>query len=722
MRKYHFLRSATVFAPLLLSLLFFSASARAAGETSLIGIGPDRLTIQASPGRAYQLQSTASLLASAWENTGPALTVPAAGPLFWTLTPTNATRFFRVEIREAGEGLSLAEAEAKVVAEVIQVSAPTQLLLGLRWPSEIPAGAIVQPLSNPDDAPRQWTIPSASFLFLLDHAPAQKLGHPFTYVFVDKVSGGVTTVRAFSPPVVDGISHFSTLRERWQADARFFPPGFTANTPPLAASIALEFPPDSEEPAPASASRNGLLQAQADAGENPGTARLTVNCTNVIGKKVAVVIASGADDEIQNDAREMSALLGRLGFTVTDLNSKSNSLSAVITALRAAGQNLGPCDKFFVYLSSHTQLVDDNDDGKPDQTPTRLDYGLGHTNKTQWAWLPGRASTLPTILQESRAGRLNLMMDTCYSEALAVLMRKSNTQPPPGCEWNIFASSSPTNTSAGATELTLLLDYGNNESFSAYTGGILGELQEAETAGTIDKNGDGQLSIDEIEETFLNGHFAVEDDLKDAQKPHFDRFVGAIPVANGDTFTAPPGVATTNKTALNDTVPAGTQFVIVTPPALHSDLYSWNPQTGEIIVTGLSTISEVTFTYKLAAGAWETPPVTVTVRFDARMNYAEEFLTAGPGRVRVPCLVLDGLHYPVYQFRFTNNPADVCQEPHWHSLGEVFPIDVLSPTGRRDPHPPGCGFGTVQQIPVQYYEVSSDTWQDFLIDHIPPIP
>jgi hypothetical protein len=325
-------------------------------------------------------------------------------------------------------------------------------------------------------------------------------------------------------------------------------------------------------------------------------------------------------------------------------------------------------------------------------------------------------------LQGIPAGRLNLMLDTCYSEALAVLIRKFKTQPPPGCEWSIFASSSPTNTSAGATELDLWLDYANNEVHSAYTERILKKVKGAADAGQIDKNGDGQLSIDEIEQTFLEAHFAVEDELKDAQQPHFDRFIGAVPIAVGDTFTAPPGVATTNKTALNDTVPAGTQFVLVTPPNLHSDLYSWNPQTGEMVMTGLSTVSEVSFTYKLVAGPWETSPITAIVRFDNRMNHDQQFLASGPDKVRVPCLVLDGLHYPVYQFRLTNNPNDVCTEPHWHANREVFQLDVPNGSGRFDPNPPACGFGTVKQIPVELYEISNDLWQDFLIDHIPPIP
>src|SRR5690606_28288916 len=178
---------------------------------------------------------------------------------------------------------------------------------------------------------------------------------------------------------------------------------------------------------------------------------------------------------------------------------------------------------------------------------------------------------------------------------------------------------------AGATELDLLLDYANDEANSAYTEIILKNVQEAADANGIDKDGDGQLSIDEIEQAFLDAQFAAEDELEDGQKPEFNRFLGATPVAVSDTFTAPPGISTKVNVSESDNVAFGMGFVRVAPPDLRSDLFTWNPKTGEAIVTGLSTIGQVTFTYKFTGSGWETDPVTVTIKVDPRMNYLEEF-------------------------------------------------------------------------------------------------
>jgi len=696
-------------------------ASQAAGADTLRVVGDGRLEIDGAPGSFYQLQSIRTLAEPrVWENSGSVQMTAIPGPIGWTFTPSESSRFFRVEIRAAMIDPAQAQAEQRVVTEVIRPGEQQSLVLGLRWPEPVPAGAVLEPLSNSEENPKLWTVEADSWLFVIDHAPAQKLGHPFTYVLAPKAGGALRVLRSFSPPVVNGAIHLATIGERWQPAARFFPADL-ATAAPLAKSLTLEYLPLPAEEGEAAGLAEGELHALADAGST-STGRLTVDCTQTPGKKIAVVIASGADDEIQNDAREMSALLTRLGFTVTDTNSKSNSVSQVIAALQTASQGIGPCDKFFVYLSSHTQLVDDNDDGKPDSTPTRLDYGSGHKGTaTKWGWLPGRTGTLATVLQAIPAGKLNLMMDTCFAEAFAVLMRRNRAQLLPGVEWNIFESSSEFKTSAGATELDLYLDYGNNDANSAYTGRILDKVTKAADAGQIDTNGDGQLSIDEIEKGFLDAHFATEEELKDAQAPHFDRLMGAIPVAVGDSLVAPPARSTTVGVAAGDTVPPGMQFILVDPPALHPDLFTWDPQKGELTVTGLTTISQITFRYKLVGSFFETEPVAVTVTFDPRRNFAEEFLTSGPDKVKVPCLKLDNLLYPVYQFRLTNSPGDDCKEPHWHAHGPVFPVDVLSPTGRSDPNPPSCGFGRVKEVPSDFFELSKEAWQKFLIDHIPPI-
>lgn len=686
----------------------------------VLRIRSSQLEIDALPGFSYQLQAVPDLAEPRrWENQDAPATVSLAGPVSWPLAPSGTQRYFRVEVRAVSLLPGQAEAEQRVVREVIQPLALPNLALGLRWPELLPAGAVIEPLANSDENPKRWTVEAPSFLFVLDHAPAQKLGHPFTYILVPQAGGALRQIKALSPPVVNGVRHLATLGERWRPEARFYPADFSS-APPLARTITLDYPPLQPDPTPFTGLSDETLRAFADAG-TVSTGKSTVNCTNVVGKKIAVVVASGADDEIQNDARDMSALLGRLGFTVTDLNSKSNSLSQVISILQQAGAGLGPCDKFFFYISSHTQLVDDNDDGKPDSTPTRLHFGSGHNTGSMWAWIPNRPGTIPAVLQSILAGRVNIMMDTCFSESMAVLMRRFKAQLPAGVEWNIFESSSEFKTSAGATELDLYLDYGNNDVHSAYTSRILDKVKKAADGNTVDANGDGQVSIDEVEQTFLDAHFAAEEGLKDAQAPHFDRFTGAPPVAVGDTLIAPPARPTKVSVAGGDTLPPGTKFVLVNPPGLHSSLFSWDETKGELTVAGLTTIPSINFRYKLVAGPFETQPVSSMVNFDRSLNFSSQALATPSGKRKVPCLKIGSLLYPIYQFRLANNPLDVCPLPHWHAHQLVFPIDPLVATGMEDPNPGNCGFGTYQEVPREDFEVAADVWEKFLIDHFPPI-
>jgi len=61
----------------------------------------------------------------------------------------------------------------------------------------------------------------------------------------------------------------------------------------------------------------------------------------------------------------------------------------------------------------------------------------------------------------------------------------------------------------------------------------------------------------------------------------------------------------------------------------------------------------------------------------------------GELNLNIPCLVFANRHYPKYQFKLRNSPADVCTEPHWHSPNNsfVYSLEVTnSPIS--DPNPP----------------------------------
>ncbi len=117
---------------------------------------------------------------------------------------------------------------------------------------------------------------------------------------------------------------------------------------------------------------------------------------------------------------------------------------------------------------------------------------------------------------------------------------------------------------------------------------------------------------------------------------------------------------------------------------------------------------------------------TATLQFIIVECY-KPLLIPGPedavnGMVPVPCLVINGRNYPLYQFRLGNSPTDVCTEPHWHADQPVFPLDPpAGQTGETtDPASGSCGFGLEAAVPQSVIQFDLTAWQMFLASHPPP--
>jgi hypothetical protein len=197
---------------------------------------------------------------------------------------------------------------------------------------------------------------------------------------------------------------------------------------------------------------------------------------------------------------------------------------------------------------------------------------------------------------------------------------------------------------------------------------------------------------------------------------------GGTFVAIGDSFIAPPGIKTFCDVRQNDVFPRTATFQLVTAPFLHGDLFTWKGD-GTFEIALLSQSGPITFSYKIVDGGKESGVVEVTVTGDPRLLLELETFTdpgSGKAMVRVPCLVLGGKHYPIHQFRLSNNPADTCKPPHWHSPLEVFHLEPPM-AGRFDPNPPSCGFGQYKEVPQEDFAIEAAVWEEFLAAH-PPLP
>ena len=76
--------------------------------------------------------------------------------------------------------------------------------------------------------------------------------------------------------------------------------------------------------------------------------------------------------------------------------------------------------------------------------------------------------------------------------------------------------------------------------------------------------------------------------------------------------------------------------------------------------------------------------------------------------VTVEMLIYNGQRFPLEQFRVAQ--PDSCRSPHYHADFEVFSLEGGSAT---DPNPPECGFGSVDELPVETVEVSQQLWDGY---------
>ncbi len=395
----------------------------------------------------------------------------------------------------------LQQAIDDVRAQVVAPMAATRFVIALAHPDLLPAGTVVTTVnvagpSFPEDPDQQTllevVVGADSWFMLVDPTPTAKLAHPILWVFVDAGTGAITEVTAFYPPRIDGVDYYVTFRDRAAAPLRFEP---ETDTEVVGPSVIEEVP--FEDP-------DLLALPQALLANHPSNP--------AIEKKVAVTIASGSDTEIKNDAKGMATLLGALGFTVTPVDSATSTLAQAQQAITAAAQGLGLCDKFFLYVSSHTQLVDDNEDGLPDGgRANRLDYALGEPNKTTWTFFSHDPTGFPAMLAGITAGHVNVMLDTCYAESLESHLRKPIGRPPfkprPGQSVKIYAASSRTKTSGGASVAESIGNaLGLTTSGSTYTEQVVADVDGQRTSGSLDANGDGAFAIDEVEAGFDAAH------------------------------------------------------------------------------------------------------------------------------------------------------------------------------------------------------------------------
>lgn len=371
--------------------------------------------------------------------------------------------------REAAKDIVIATVIPSLQQEMEREAGRVLPILGFSWPKPLAAGTVVfqdtamnAPLNVFEDA---W-------FFFIDLEPHAYFGHRAEMVLVDAKNGSVLRKRVFSPPVIDGTTRYLSLDERWRSEDRFYPTSL--DRMPAAGSWPLHFasptakprhlaPPVPTDPladvvVPPSEGTWVSWTIPSAAADSP-----TITPCNGTGKKVAVLISGESPDTQHSDglvdgedmAHSQAAvriMLRNLGFQNRDVHTfdpgRTPKLDDVFADIERIAAGLGPCDKLLFYVFGHGTIVDENDDDIPDSPSDSIAYGHGaekeYMSKSRW----GEHSLLE-LLERLHVGRINLMIESCYSGSFDHFIQSDVANPAVGSTWNVLLASSPDKPSYG---------------------------------------------------------------------------------------------------------------------------------------------------------------------------------------------------------------------------------------------------------------------------------
>ena len=209
---------------------------------------------------------------------------------------------------------------------------------------------------------------------------------------------------------------------------------------------------------------------------------------------------------------------------------------------------------------------------------------------------------------------------------------------------------------------------------------------------------------------------------------HFFRSVEMPAVVNfnqssiGETLA--PGI--THKGNLLSATPVGVsvedgcRVSIMDPPAEltltdNSELFQVD-ERGNFCITPTMPMSSVSFEWNIVDSMGNVKQGPFNFGSEVSVDNLTKLVSKDGVNMEVPCLVLNGEHFPMVQFRLVWNLADLVKVPHWHWYPE-FPVAsfespaVLTP----DPDQPREGYGLFADVSVVSYKVPLSEYRSFAV-------
>ena len=328
-----------------------------------------------------------------------------------------------------------------------------------------------------------------AYFALVDLIPSAGLPHPFRYVFVDAETGEVTTDHAWYPPLIDGVPTYTTYEERTDPAARFEPADLQDFGPEMEGIFEFEEDPFSGPAAVGAIGSPPALNGQGGSG----------------GQRIAIGVAGGRDSWHTNTVNIFTEKMANAGFETEKYFSKDHKLDDLMDLIRERTADLGEGDKVVLFMHMHAWGNDKNDDGVLDNPSQAFAYDYGGENQRTWSVLKNNEGSMADLLDDIPAESVNVVIQACG--AAGTLLNRlpkplggAPFQAYPGSTVRVYASSAQNRVSLNTRGIV-------GPRRSRYMDQVLGHLDD----NPLDANGDGTMTLDEIESGFAAGHQAATD-------------------------------------------------------------------------------------------------------------------------------------------------------------------------------------------------------------------
>jgi hypothetical protein len=403
-----------------------------------------------------------------WATSDASVASVSPGGVVTAVAPGAVTITATVEGRTAHAAglvvLSRSSVSEIVRTEIIEAQWNDRFVLGLVTPEPLARGTVVGTTATEgaEGAESVFSIDGPAYFAFVDLVPTHLFEHPALYVLVDAVTGEITEATRYLPPALDGAPIWPTFDGRIGSTDRFEPASLEQ---PLKPVIPVTRD-GAEEAAPA------LRIVQAP----PRTAATeTWAPTQGAGQKRAFAIAGGDDDYFGPSRDDMTTVLERFGFAVTEFDSSDDPLANVVRDILEQTSSMGPEDEVVIYLVGHGGQ-------------NGFYYGFEQAvNSRRWLYRTGPGSlslpenSLPAFLAMIPAGKVTVILDTCHAETLQRSMDAQGFKPRPGVTLDIFASAKSTESARGPRLGESMLEWaglgGTIEYRAQYTEGITENIQ-----------------------------------------------------------------------------------------------------------------------------------------------------------------------------------------------------------------------------------------------------